>query len=628
MRWSPAHWSITARITGAAILLTVAAVLIVSTFGIRRERETLEVVTLKSLQRIASMTGDRLDELVRKTEWDTLALSRNASVEELCTGSGSVERATRQLAATVDSDPTLSWALVADLEGNILASKPPLAAPPNLKQRAYFREAAAGKAYVSGFLVGLVSRNPGVYFSRPVLGPGDFVLGVVMIKLDGKFIRTVVGNVGIGREGFAILDEQVLPGRWVVLAHRNPERLYTCGKPLTDEQVRKIDPQWRWGRATIPIHPVAILKDGVKERTFRAEQDGEVYLVAIEEMETVPWAVIVAQPDEEFRAKVWVIAGDEAITVLLVLAFACALALYQSHSILKPVRRLTATAERIAAGDLDARANIETTDEIGRLAGVFDRMVPQLRDNLKLQQSLALAADVQAELLPQQAPSFPGLDVAGKSLSYEQIGGDYFDFIDLRPWDDPRLAITVGDICGHGIAAAMLMATARAHVRSRAQPLPDLGELLKGVNRRLAVDLGVDKFMTLGFYVLDPARKRVDWASAGQDAAFHYRAATGEIEEVAAKGVPLGVMDDWDYVALSRDDLAPGDVFLLGTDGIWETRNAAKEEFDKERVRALLRGHHDRTAQEIVDVVLAALETFRGDLPRQDDVTIVVARVV
>jgi len=628
MRWSPGQWPIAARVTGAAIVLTFAAVLTVSTLEIRRGRENLERLTLQSLWRIASMTGERLGNLVDKTRWDVLALSRNASVEELCAGNGSVERATRQLRATVRSDEDLAWALVADLEGNVLASEPALKMPINLMQREYFRAAAAGEPFVSGFLLGLVTRAPGVYFSHPVRGPDQSVQGVVMIKLDGTRVRELIASVRIGDTGFAILDERVLEDRWIVLAHRDPEKHFTSGKPLTQQQVAAINPEWRWGRKTIPIHPVQILKDGVKEGTFRAEQDGEVYLVAIDEMQEMPWAIIVAQPDAEFRARFWETVRDQAITVLCVLGFACLLAFYQSRSILRPVRQLTATAERIAAGDLDARTHIDTRDEIGRLAGVFDRMVPQLRDNLKLQQSLAVAGEVQAELLPRRSPDFPGLDVAGSSVSYEQIGGDYFDFIDLRPWDDERLAITVGDICGHGIAAAMLMATARAHVRSRAQPLPELGELLRGVNRRLAADLGEDKFMTLAFYVLDPARGRVDWASAGQDPAFHYRAATDRIEHVAAKGIPLGVMDDPKYEARSRNDLEIGDVLLLWTDGIWETRNHAKEAFGKERVRELLERHHQDSAREIVDVVLQALEAFRGDLPRQDDVTIVVARFV
>jgi len=628
MRWNPGNWSITARITAALIALTVTSVATVSLMGMQLARETLEDVTLKSLRRIASMTGGRIDQLIQKTKWDALTLSRNASVEELCLGTGDVERALRQLSATVDSDEDLSWALVADLEGNILASKPTLQSSPNLRQRKYFREAAKGQPYVSGFLVGLVTQEPGVFFSHPVLDSDGSTVGVVMIKLKGDRIRDLIASVHTRDRGFALLDERVFPDRWIVIAHKDPKRLYTCGRPLTPEQIREIDPQWRWGRATIPIHKVAILKSGVKEGTLHAEQDGEAYLVAIEETDTIPWAVIMVQPMGAFHERVWEVTRQQATTVVLVLAFACLLAYYQSRSILRPVRTLTATAERIAAGDLEARSGIGTSDEIGRLADVFDRMVPQLRDNLKLQQSLALAGEVQAELLPQEPPTFPGLELAGRSLSYEQIGGDYFDFIDLRPWGDARMAITVGDICGHGIAAAMLMATARAHVRSRAQPLPELGTLLTEINRRLAADLGTDKFMTLGFYVFDLARHKVAWASAGQDPAFHYRSTTATIEEVAAKGVPLGVLEDWDYTAHSRDDLASGDVFLLGTDGIWETRNAAKEEFGKERVRELLQRNHDRSAQEIVDLVLDALESFRGELPRQDDVTLVIAKVL
>ena len=134
--------------------------------------------------------------------------------------------------------------------------------------------------------------------------------------------------------------------------------------------------------------------------------------------------------------------------------------------------------------------------------------------------------------------------------------------------------------------------------------------------------------MTLALYVFAPERGRIDWISAGQDPAFHYRAATGEIEEARNKNVPLGVVEDWDYKATSRDDLAAGDVLLIGTDGIWELRNHEREEFGKQRVRDLLLAHHELGASEIVAKLLDALESYRGDLPRQDDVTLVVIRVV
>ncbi|MHC4849564.1 MAG: PP2C family protein-serine/threonine phosphatase [Planctomycetota bacterium] len=255
-------------------------------------------------------------------------------------------------------------------------------------------------------------------------------------------------------------------------------------------------------------------------------------------------------------------------------------------------------------------------------------MVPQLAENLKLQESLAVAGSVQRDLLPKTPPEFPGLDVYGANEPYEQIGGDYFDFLDLRPWGDQRLAAVVGDVVGHGIAAALLMATARAHVRSRAQPLPELGALFNEINLRLSADLGEEQFMTLALYAFDAKNGRLDWTSAGQDAAFHYRKQTGEIEEIALKNVPLGVLPDWEYKAGSREDLARGDVLLIGTDGIWETRNKEREEFGKERVRNLLQMNRERGAQELVETIFGAVARFRGELPRQDDVTLVAIRIV
>jgi len=629
MHLNPGRWPIAWRITGALIVLTVASVITVNAFGLRRGREALHNVTIESIERIAQMTADRLDKLVRKTRSDCLALSRNEALIDACSFADESSRtaAERQLRVTCESDLDLSWAVLASTDGTILAANDTIPESFDIRQRVYFQEAVKGSRYISGMLTGRITGDPGVFFSfpvRPRAGEPQRVLGVVMLKLNGRRVQELIEGVGIEDKGYAMLTEVVAPKCAVVIAHPDPTRLFSSNLALTPEQIRKIDPQRRWNRPTVPVHAARLLSGGADASSFAAEVDGEVSFGAVAHLKEIPWRIIAVQPESEFLAPFKSIRKWQAITVLAVLAFACLLAFLQSRSILRPVRQLTEAAEQIAQGNLDARANIESDDELGRLARVFDDMVPQLRANLKLQQSLALAADVQAELLPSQAPSFPGLDVAGTSVSYEQIGGDYYDFIDL----DPSFGVALGDIMGHGIAAAMLMATARAHVRSGVMPLPELGDLFNGVNARLADDLGDEKFMTLAFYVLTPEQGRVDWISAGQDPAFHFRAATGEIEEVVNKNVPIGVIADWEYKATSRDDLAAGDVLLLGTDGIWEMRNHEREEFGKERVRDLLRTHHASSAQEIMDAVIVALKDYSGDLPPQDDVTLVVIRIL
>ena len=631
MRINPGRWPIAWRITGALIALTVASVATVSSFGFIRGRDEMRNLALESIARIAEITVERIEDLIEKTRNDCHTLSDDESIIRACVLGDERSRklATRQVTLTCETDKDLSWALLASPDGKILATNRPIAESFDVTQRRYFQEALKGEPYVSGMLAGRISGEPGVFFSHPVRQEDDGpVIGVVMIKLDGRQLRDFIQDMTIAEGGYAMLSEVIVPGPAVIIAHPDNSRLYTTHAPLTPEQIRIIDPMSRWNKPTILSHPPEWVEEADHAQTFVAKADDDVVLVAYAELEDPPWRIVAVQPESEFLTKFEKLFKAQVLTVLAVLAFACLLAYVQSRSILRPVRQLTLAAESIARGDLDARANIQSDDELGRLARVFDDMVPQLRENLKLQQSLSLAAEVQAELLPAEAPAFPGLDVAGASLSYEQIGGDYYDYIDLRPWGDERFGVAVGDIVGHGIAAAMLMATARAHVRSRARPMPDLGQLFNEVNARLADDLGEEKFMTLALYVFAPERGRIDWISAGQDPAFHYRAATGEIEEARNKNVPLGVVEDWDYKATSRDDLAAGDVLLIGTDGIWELRNHEREEFGKQRVRELLSAHHGLGASEIVAKLLDALEAYRGDLPRQDDVTVVVIRVI
>ena len=127
-------------------------------------------------------------------------------------------------------------------------------------------------------------------------------------------------------------------------------------------------------------------------------------------------------------------------------------------------------ATRIAGGDLTTRATVRTHDEIHDLAEAFNAMVPKLQEHTQMEHSLRLAKEIQQNLLPDGPPPIAGIDVAGSNTPADQTGGDYFDFLDLSAWKGSTLAVAVGDVTGHGIPAALLMATARSLLRARATP--------------------------------------------------------------------------------------------------------------------------------------------------------------
>jgi sigma-B regulation protein RsbU (phosphoserine phosphatase) len=133
--------------------------------------------------------------------------------------------------------------------------------------------------------------------------------------------------------------------------------------------------------------------------------------------------------------------------------------------------------------------------------------------------------------------------------------------------------------------------------------------------------------MTMHLSIIDLEKGVFRWASAGHDPALIYNPADDHFEEIDAAGLPLGVNDDSDYVEAQYEPLMAGHVILVGTDGIWETRNPQDEEFGKDRLRAIIRETADRSAADIIDAIVSRLDAFRGRKNPEDDVTLVVVKV-
>ena len=350
------------------------------------------------------------------------------------------------------------------------------------------------------------------------------------------------------------------------------------------------------------------------------------YLVLI-----IPYEEVVAQAvaaEQDVLERTWTQLRATGVVAALVILGVLLAALVGSRSVTRPVRELAATADRIAHGEFDARARITTRDELGQLAGHFNTMVPKLQDHLKLKQSLALAMEVQQSLLPAEPPQVKGLDVAGTSIYCDETGGDYYDFVDLSELGPHLLGIAVGDVTGHGVAAAMLMATARAVLRSRATQPASLADLMNGINKCLAPDMAGGRFMTLCYMMIDTRTRQVRWASAGHDPPILYDPRTDSFSELVGGGIPLGVEPSWRYTESGPLALEQGQIMVIGTDGIWEARNPQGKFFGKDALREIIHQNADRPAQDISDAITAALSMFRQESPQEDDVTLIVVKVV
>lgn len=241
-------------------------------------------------------------------------------------------------------------------------------------------------------------------------------------------------------------------------------------------------------------------------------------------------------------------------------------------------------------------------------------------DNQRMVRQLQLAADVQRRMLPGSMPHVPPFEIAARYVPSLELGGDFYDFIDL----DGHLGIGIGDVVGKGVAASLLMASVRASLRAYAQDLYDLDEVLARVNTALCRDTLDNEFATLWYGVLDPRTLRLTYCNAGHEAPLLIR--DGEIHQLGIGGMIVGI-DATQVYHKSLWDLKPGDMILLYTDGLVDAFNFEHERFGRSRIEDALREAADRPAAEAINHILWTMRKFTGLRRSVDDTTLVVIKV-
>jgi len=311
------------------------------------------------------------------------------------------------------------------------------------------------------------------------------------------------------------------------------------------------------------------------------------------------------------------------VTISLVLNFLA------GRSILLPVKEMKRVVDKVYSGDFHQKVRVVSNDELGDLGDGINEMTAGLIERDQMRQSLYLAKEVQQALLPRSNPEINGLDIASASVYCDETGGDYFDFFIPEQPDTGRISIVVGDVSGHGISSALLMTTARAFLRQRSALPGRIAAVVSDVNRLLTNDVADSgSFMTLFFLSIDRLNRKLSWVRAGNDPAVLYDPRTGVVEELRGSGMAMGIDGDHDYEQSTREDLAPGQIILMATDGIWEAQNSKGEMFGKETIYRIIRQYSDADANGLLTACLYALDKFRDGVKPEDDVTLVVIKVI
>src|SRR5215211_7229703 len=257
------------------------------------------------------------------------------------------------------------------------------------------------------------------------------------------------------------------------------------------------------------------------------------------------------------------------------------------------------------------------------LLSYFVGQKKKLRDleRAYLEQELSMARDIQQALLPKGLPQLEDWKISHHYQPAKEVGGDFYDFLEL---EDGRLGLVVGDATGHGMPAALVMATTRGMLRAVVQSLESPGEVLARVNEALVAEIPPSTFVTCFYGVLDPKSGRFLYANAGQS--LPCRRHNGQAEELRARGMPLGLMPGASYEE-KEAVLETGDAALFYSDGLIEAHNPQGEMFGTPRLRRLVA---ERAAEEgsLVDFLMDELRSFTGGdgWEQEDDITLVTLR--
>ncbi len=479
-------------------------------------------------------------------------------------------------------------------------------------------------------------RGAWIVFARPVYGPGGKVAGStgMVFSADRLFSLLAFPNT-VPSGSQAVLAAQAdaddaLTAEWPILlqatlegAEKKPSTRFSSGGSL------KADPKV----LEVLKRSIETGQGGILRMAGEASESVWIYeplkggmfsLLIVPYKETLlPLATSASFVQERIQMQGIALAA-------LVLGLAAALffvSLLFSRRISSQAKRLTDGIVRLAQGDFEARVQMADRDELGKVGAAFNTLAARLSDYTACQTALSLAREIQQNLLPHSSPELEGIEVAGSTEYCDQTGGDYYDYLTGSPQDRNQLGVVVGDVAGHGVSTALIMASVRALLHLQMQKPSSFAAPLANINRQLfqdARDSGM--FMTLFCAWIDAGRQTIRWVRAGHEPALTYDPGTRSFGVLNGRGVALGVLEDYDFTE-NTAALVPGQILLFMTDGLWEARNSSGVPFGKKRLRELIRLNASAPAREMRDAILSAVEEFCRPSKPEDDITLVVVKL-
>jgi phosphoserine phosphatase RsbU/P len=308
-----------------------------------------------------------------------------------------------------------------------------------------------------------------------------------------------------------------------------------------------------------------------------------------------------------------------------------------TKSITNAVHSLDRGTEFVKRGDFSHRIIVRSEDQLGALAASFNQMTEYVQDLVKervqkerLERELEIAKEVQERLFPNDAPKMDRLDLAGVCLPARTVSGDYYDFL---PLGMDELGLALGDICGKGISAALLMTNLQATLRSNVLNLRKhngrggdrtVADLVERLNNQIYSYTSANKFATFFYALYNDSTRTLTYCNAGHNPPLYFE--DGSVRRLTAGGTVVGVFADSKYDQ-ETIHLKSGDLLVAYTDGIVECVNEYGEEFGEKRLIQLILENREASAEQIKELIVRHVLSWTFAEEREDDMTLIIARI-
>ncbi|MBW1849789.1 MAG: SpoIIE family protein phosphatase, partial [Deltaproteobacteria bacterium] len=262
---------------------------------------------------------------------------------------------------------------------------------------------------------------------------------------------------------------------------------------------------------------------------------------------------------------------------------------------------------------------------LGAVGIEHGRLFKEVLVKMRMEEDLSVARDLQISMLPATCPNIEGFQIAASSTQAREVGGDFYDFIEMGK---DRVGLVIGDVTGKSVSGALVMSASRSVFRMLSETELSVGEMMIRANRRIKKDTKSDMFVALLYAVLNAKDRMLSLCSAGQTQPIYFSSSADGASLVETEGdtFPLGILEEVDYQE-TQLQLAPGDRVAFYTDGIVEAMNEQEEMFGFDRLTEVMQGAHSMSAESLLKEIIDRVNAFVGKAPQHDDLTIIVVSV-